>query len=143
MGKIEETLRVEISRLARKEIRVAVAPLTEQARKLKRANADMNKKLAALEKILSKQRRSSPAAQPTPQLAADDARKARLSPGLIKKLRKRLGISQGDLATLVDVSQPAVASWEQGRAKPRAETRAAIVALRGQTPKEVQDRLNR
>ena len=143
MGKIEETLRGEIGRLARKEVKAAIAPLAEQARKLKRANAEIKKSLAALEKAVRKQPHSSALGQPAPQVAAEEATKARLSPGLIKKLRKRLGISQGGLAALVDVSQPAVASWEQGRANPRPETRAAVVALRARTAEEVQELLGR
>ena len=141
MGKVEQTLRAEISRLARKEIRAAVAPLTAQTRKLKRSSSDMKKTLTALEKAVQKQLAASAAAQPVAEVSPEEATKARLSGGLIKKLRKRLGISQGDLATLVDVSQPAVASWEQGRAKPRPEARAAIVALRSQTRQQIQELL--
>jgi len=61
----------------------------------------------------------------------------RLSPLLIKKLRARLGISQGQLARLVGVSGPAVAFWEQGKSRPEGQNRAALVALRGVGRREV------
>ena len=57
-------------------------------------------------------------------------KEARLSPLLIKKLRNRLGITQGELATLVGVSSSAVGSWEYGKAKPEGHNREALVALR-------------
>ena len=62
---------------------------------------------------------------------------ARISPGLIKKLRARLGITQGDLATLVGVSTSAVGFWEYGKAKPEGRNREALVALRKLGKREV------
>jgi DNA-binding transcriptional regulator YiaG len=44
--------------------------------------------------------------------APEEVKAARISPGLIKRLRARLGITQGELATLVGVSTSAVGSWE-------------------------------
>jgi DNA-binding transcriptional regulator YiaG len=55
---------------------------------------------------------------------------ARVSALLIKKLRARLGITQGELATLIGVSTSAVGSWEYGKAKPEGHNREALVALR-------------
>ncbi|HUT56581.1 MAG TPA: helix-turn-helix transcriptional regulator [Phycisphaerae bacterium] len=70
--------------------------------------------------------------------APDGAKSARISPGLIKKLRKRLGITQGELATLVGVSGSAVGFWEYGKAKPEGHNREALVALRKLGRREVQ-----
>ena len=62
---------------------------------------------------------------------------ARVSALLIKKLRARLGITQGDLATLVGVSTSAVGFWEYGKAKPEGHNREALVALRKLGRREV------
>jgi transcriptional regulator with XRE-family HTH domain len=56
---------------------------------------------------------------------------------LIKKLRRRLGITQSELATLVGVSHSAVGSWEYGKARPEGRNREALVALRGLGKREV------
>jgi len=61
----------------------------------------------------------------------------RLSPALIRKLRARLGITQGELATLVGVSTSAVGFWEYGKAKPEGHNREALVALRKLCRREV------
>jgi DNA-binding transcriptional regulator YiaG len=70
-------------------------------------------------------------------VAPEEVKAARISPGLIKKLRARLGITQGDLATLVGVSMSAVGSWEYGKAKPEGHNREALVALRKLGKREV------
>lgn len=128
MGKIDDAVRSEIHRLARKEIRAVCGPLTKQMREMKREVRKLSKAVAALSK--------GSAAEETkaelPELKADPAEveKARLSPGLIKKLRKRLAISQAELAKLIHVSVTTVSFWEQGRNRPTEESKVAIVALR-------------
>jgi DNA-binding transcriptional regulator YiaG len=69
--------------------------------------------------------------------ATEEVKAARLSPGLIKKLRARLGITQGELAALVGVSTSAIGSWEYGKAKPEGRNREALVALRRLGRREV------
>jgi HTH-type transcriptional regulator/antitoxin HipB len=41
-------------------------------------------------------------------------------PGLVRRVRRILDVSQRGLAALIDVSQSAVARWETGRTSPRA-----------------------
>jgi len=69
--------------------------------------------------------------------APEEVKAARISSGLIKRLRKRLGITQGELAALVGVSTSAVGSWEYGKAKPEGHNREALVALRKLGKREV------
>ena len=123
MGKMEEALRSEIRRLARKEIRAACGPLRKQVRTLRRQVAQLLKAGPAA---------GAAAAKASPKLEADPAEvaKARLSPGLVRKLRKRLGITQAEFATILGVSGTTVAFWEQGRNRPTEESKALIVALR-------------
>ena len=141
MSKILETLRAEISRLAKKEIKASVEPLRQNVAGLKRSVSKVSKSLAALEKQLKAQKaaaRRTPAGLDVKEVETD---KTRLSPILIKKLRKRLKISQAKLAQLLNVSAPAVASWEQGRAKPSPPTRTAIIALRSLSPAKAREML--
>jgi DNA-binding transcriptional regulator YiaG len=76
-----------------------------------------------------------------PHVSAEDAKAARLSPRLIRTLRKRLGLSQVALARLVGVSAPAVAHWEAGNSAPKGQNRAHLVALRKMGKREVKELL--
>lgn len=49
----------------------------------------------------------------------------------IYRLRKQKGLTQGELAALLNVSKPTVWAWEQGRAKPIEERMAAIAEALG------------
>jgi len=69
--------------------------------------------------------------------APEEVKASRISPALIRKLRARLGITQGELATLVGVSTSAVGFWEYGKAKPEGHNREALVALRKLGKREV------
>jgi DNA-binding transcriptional regulator YiaG len=130
MGKIEQTIKSEIVRLAKKQLRAACGPLAREVRQLKRIVRELCRTVRPL-KALGAELEAQRAAQLAKlEAAPEEVKAARLSPRLIKKLRSKLGISQGGLATLVGVSAPAVAFWEQGRAKPREQTKAALVALR-------------
>ncbi len=127
MGKMEQVLRSEIGRLARKEIKAALAPLQKEVKQLKRRVARLSKAGAGGGAAAA----AGPAAPPI-ELKADpeEVAKARFSAGLIKKLRKRLGVTQAELATLMDVSPTTVAFWEQGRNRPTDASKVALVALR-------------
>lgn len=49
----------------------------------------------------------------------------------IKKMREIKGITQIELAKLIDVPQSTIASWETGRALPRAEKLPMIAKALG------------
>jgi len=127
MAKMEQVLRSEIGRLARKEIKAALAPLQKEVKQLKRRVARLSKAGAGGGAAAA----AKPAAPPIELTAdPDEVARARFSAGLIKKLRKRLGVTQTELATLMDVSPTTVAFWEQGRNRPTDASKVALVALR-------------
>lgn len=129
MGKIEETLKREITRLARRELKKELAPLAKNIRKLRRNTLELKKSVTYVQKSGAyKAPAQGTALAPTP--SAKEIRSSRLSPTLIRKLRKRLGVTQSELGTLVGASLSTVTFWEQGRFKPRPEKRAALIALR-------------
>ncbi|MBL7134073.1 MAG: helix-turn-helix domain-containing protein [Phycisphaerae bacterium] len=138
MGRMEQALKSEITRLAKKQVRAACRPLAMDVRQLKRTVSALRKTVAALEKLGTDFQVQRTAEQARLGAPAEEVKAARLSPTLIKKLRKRLGITQGELATLVGVSHSAVGSWEYGIAKPEGRNREALVALRKLGKREVQ-----
>ena len=144
MPNIAVVLKEEIRRLARREIKAAIAGLRKDNARLKRTAAEHKRRLAELEK--AHERLLSRAAPPGAQAAAvrpDELEKARVTGGMIKRLRKRLAISQADLAKLLGVSAQSVYQWEKkaGRLTLRGNTKAAIVEVRKLGKREVKRRL--
>ncbi|MCX5653230.1 MAG: helix-turn-helix domain-containing protein [Planctomycetota bacterium] len=130
MGKMEQALKSEIVRLAKKQVRAICLPLARDVRRLKRTVSALRKTVAVLASLGTELQAERQAQRAKLAVAPDEVKAARLSPALIKKLRTRLGITQGELATLVGVSTSAVGSWEYGKAKPEGHNREALVALR-------------
>lgn len=52
-------------------------------------------------------------------------------PGLVRRVRRILDVSQRGLAALLDVSQSVVARWETGRTSPRASVLHDLLRLAG------------
>jgi DNA-binding transcriptional regulator YiaG len=138
MGKMEQTLKSEITRLARKQVRATCLPLARDVRRLKRTVSALRKTVALLARLGAALQTERQAQRAKLAVAPEEVKAARISPGLIKKLRARLGITQGELAALVGVSTSAVGSWEYGKAKPEGRNREALVALRKLGKREVQ-----
>jgi DNA-binding transcriptional regulator YiaG len=137
MGKMEQTLKAEITRLAKKQVRATCLPLARDVRRLKRIVSALRKMVAAPVRLGAEWQAERTAERSKLAAAPEEVKAARLSPGLIKKLRTRLGITQGELAALVGVSTSAVGSWEYGKAKPEGRNREALVALRRRGRREV------
>jgi len=130
MGKMEQTLKSEITRLAKKQVRATCLPLARDVRRLKRTVAALRKTVVVLARLGTELQTERQAQRAKLAAAPEEVKAARISPLLIKKLRARLGITQSELATLVGVSTSAVGSWEYGKAKPEGRNREGLVALR-------------
>ena len=139
MGKLEDVMKSEIARLAKREIRPLVEPLQRQLRQLARQVKGLTADVQRLGRQADKA--ATPAAPARLSTAGADASGTRLSPGLIKKIRKRTSVTQHQLAALVGVSAAAVQSWEQGIARPTGGNRTALIALRQLSPPEVAELL--
>jgi len=130
LAKIETAIRDAIARGARKQVRSAATPLRRDVRRLRQAVRDIRAQLASLREVAARWSDSHAGRGWQPAVSEEEARSARLSPGLIRKLRLRLALSQAAVARLVRVSPAAVVQWEQGRATPTGKNRAALVGLR-------------
>jgi len=130
LAKIEMAIKDAIARGARKHVRSAATPLRRDVRRLRQAVRELRAQVAALREVAAQWTESSGGRGFEPRVSEEEARAARLSPGLIRKLRLRLALSQAAVARLVGVSPAAVVQWEQGRATPVGKNRAALVGLR-------------
>lgn len=141
MPNLANVLKEEIARLARKEIRAHVTETQKQVARhrreiaeLKRANADLNRRLNFLEKQ-EKQRLEQPAEPKVIIQKADGSTEAettaRFSPKWLATHRSKLGLSAVDYAKLVGCSPLSIYKWEKGESTPRAKQREALASIRG------------
>ena len=137
MGKIETVLKAEIIRLSRRETRSLVAKHIVEIRRLRERVGALERELRAIKSALATEQAKAKARSVVEAVSAERAAKARLSPWLLKKLRGRLKVNQGEIAKLVGVTAAAVGFWESGTSHPKPETKARIVALRSLGRREV------
>ena len=137
MGKVETVLKAEIARLSRRETRRMMMKGVEELRRLRRRVAELAHEVRALKAARAEEQIRTKIRAATETVAGQQAATIRMTPRLIRALRKRLGISQAELAKLVGVSTVAVGQWESGRSRPRAESKARIAALRSIGRREV------
>ncbi len=146
MPNIAVVLKEEICRLARKETKPAFRRLHKDAATLKKWAADVKRRLSALEGLGKRLTALVEELQGVvPKAAPEKVEKARFTAKTIKLLRKKLGVSQTELGTLVGVSTNSVYKWEQkkGRLKLRDATVGALVAIRGLGKREARIRLGK
>ena len=145
MPNIASVLKVEIVRLARKEVRSEVDAIRKALAAARAEGAALKRRVSELERSLRQPARVAharpPSPSPSPVEEADGADKFRFRASGMASNRKRLGLSAADFGLLVGASGQSVYAWEQGKARPRGKNLAAIAALRGVGKREVVERL--
>jgi len=117
----------EVARVVRRELRRELAAVTAAVRKQRTALKALRLKCAALEKRAGQAPKPGAAAAKVDPSALN---KARFSPGLITKLRKRHGLSRQKFAKLLGVTSLSVKFWEHGQGRPRSENQLRLLAMR-------------
>jgi DNA-binding transcriptional regulator YiaG len=128
MGKIETTLKAEIIRLSRHEVKGLISKPVTELRRLRQRVGALERELRAIKAARAEEKTKTKIKAATEIVVGEQT--VRMSPRLIRSVRNRLGISQAKLAKLVGVSTLAVGNWELGKTKPRPESKARIAALR-------------
>ncbi|MAW61579.1 MAG: hypothetical protein CMJ94_12180 [Planctomycetes bacterium] len=130
-----ESFRAEVARLARKEVRAQVGPLSKelvQARKTisaqKREIADLRRELRSLAKSVSRKVGTEGSVPELPVKWRKDT---------VRSTRRKLGLTQGELAAILGVSLGSVNGWETGRTEPRMHWKREVLELRALSPDEV------
>lgn len=141
MSKIDEAIRSEITRLTRKELRSQVMPLQKQVRDLSRQVRKLLNEQQKISRTTHKLKEAHIETVSQLTVPEEEMLHARISPGLIRKLRLKQNLTQQQLAALVGVSPAAVQSWEQGIARPAGENKMALIALRKLGRREIADLL--
>ena len=129
MGKIESTIKSEIERLAKHEVKTVFRPLRKEVWGIRLKLSNLLKSFAPMNR-LAKEIAESKAKEPKLAASPEVVKASRFTPERIRGLREKLGISQRELGILVGATIGAVLSWEKGKFKPQGEKKAALVALR-------------
>ena len=147
MSTLAQTIKNEIHRISRREIGLSLSKFRRDHIALKKRFAEQRKRLAAIEKenkILSKKLATlSQYRRAEAGSTSEDGQVAVYARG-IKSIRRRLGLAQISLATLVGVNRISVAHWEKKSGKitiRKPEVIKTLTELKGMKKAEVAARL--
>lgn len=142
MPDLAGTLKEEIRRLAKKEVRTQTTAMKQAVTRYRRDIAELKRQIKEQEKRITFLENQEKRRIEQPETGDDVVDNARFSPRSVKAQRDRLGLSAADYAKLVGVSPLTIYNWEKGKSRPRREQLAALVAVRGIGKKEAMRRLN-
>ena len=129
MHNIATILKIEISRITRKEIRSETSGLKKAVAGYRSEIAALKRRSLELERQMS--RRPREAAPPIAQTQQNGSSiKGRYSAKSLASQRRRLGLSANDLGQLIGVSAQSIYNWEEGRARPLPKHLPAVMALK-------------
>ena len=138
MPNIGKTIKDEITRLARKEAKSIAQPLVKQVIDLRKRLRDQRDQVADLKKALA--RKADKPVRVTGD-SGEEEKPIRIRSESVKSHRERLGLSQREMAMLLDVSSLTISNWETGKVAPGRENRLAFAELRKMGVREAQARL--
>lgn len=138
---IETSLKSEIARIARKELRSEVQPLKKAAASFRSEIAALKRRAQELEKELRRLSKLQARKAEQPQAEETHESKHRFSAKGLAAQRKRLGLSAHETGLLIGASGQSIYNWESGSNRPRRSQLVAIAALRLFGKKEAAARL--
>ena len=142
MPNLAAVLKSEIHRLARRAMRPVIVPMKRDIAALKHVNAAQKRTVSALVHENARLMADLNARLAVPVRAPEAlVAKSRINPKSILASRTHLGLSRIQFARLLGVSSGSVFTWEGGKAKPRSEAKAALVAIRNLGRREALSRL--
>ncbi len=129
MPNFAASLKAEVARIARKEVRVELEALKKAIAGHRTEIASLKRRAQSAEQALKRVRKAVPAAVPK-AVEESTSRTRRFSPKALLSQRKRLGLSADAVGLLVGATGQSIYNWESGNAVPRQKHLAAIAALK-------------
>lgn len=146
MANFGSTLKLEIARIARRELRAETDNLKKSSTRsrteiagLKKQVVDLKRQVAGLGKLVKLA-----TASPGVKAAAEDSAPSeglRFRASGLASHRERLGLSGREAGQLLGVSALTINKWESGKARPRNSQMPAIAAFRKLGRREARSRL--
>lgn len=141
MPNIASVMRDEIVRLTRKEVRKEVEGLKKASAQYRSDIAALKRQVAVLERQVTRLEKNGPK-KATIEVEGGDSTKFRFSAKRFTVQRQKLGLSAGDMGTLIGVSAQTIYNWEAEKSRPRQSQLAAIAAVRKLGKRAVRARLS-
>jgi len=138
MSNIAVSLKQEIVRVTRKEIRSQLASVQKISIIHRRRISELKKQIESLEKVLKALANGTSSAPVVTEVASQPTRF--VAKGVLT-LRKRLDLSAMELGQLVGVSSQTIYNWENGGSRSRKAQLAALVSIRGLGKREAKQKL--
>ncbi len=129
MPNIMTALKSEISRLARKEAKLVVAPVKKASANYRGLIAGLRKQIDALQTEVAALKRAAPKDEKALADAREPAGRFWITGKGVRALRKRLGLTQAQFGKLVGVSVPTVVNWEGTDGKVEIRRKATVARL--------------
>lgn len=126
---IAAAFKLEISRVARKEIRAEIESIRKASGQHRSEIARLKKRVATLESALKRAQKGA-AKPPHASNVGNGDHKLRFSPARLGSLRSKLGLSASDMGKLLNVSGQSIYHWEQGKSRPRPSQLVSIASVR-------------
>jgi len=129
MPNLATTLKSEILRVARKELKGETLALKRAVVAQRKEIAALKRRTLSLEQTLRRLIRE----RPKTSSVADEgvnSESRRFSAKGLRSQRKRLGLSAAECGLLLGASGQSVYNWEQGKARPSARHMPAVAALK-------------
>ena len=145
MSDLLQSLKTEIVRLSRKEIKAAIEPVQTSNLKLKKTIAELKDRIAALE---SQNRQLSKVTKTiqiqTPEASPESTERLRISAKTLSKLRSKFGMSREAFAKLMGVSSQNIYALEnkEGTLKLRTATLSHYLSIRDLGKREALKKLS-
>lgn len=140
MSNVMKELKAEISRLARKEATAVVSPVKKANATYRGLIAGLRKQVASLQKELAGVKKAVPSSKKVLSAKTEPEGRFWITGKGVRKLRKRLGLTQAVFGKLVEVSMPTVVNWEKAEGKidiRKKATMARLQEIKGKGKKEV------
>jgi DNA-binding XRE family transcriptional regulator len=129
MSNIALVLRNEIVRISRRELRKETAVFQRSSAQYRRDIAALKRTIASLQRALKQQHHDS---APTVDEVSSEGANMRFVAKGFRSLRRRLGLSAGQLGKLLKVSEQSIFNWETKKRR-----REVLTCLRLRAPAQV------
>ena len=132
-----KSLQSEITRVARKEIKKELEPVKRVNATQRGYIADLRREVGELEKEVARLRKE--AGVPAPVVEEESPKGFWITGKGVASLRKKLALTQAELAKLADVSTQSVVKWEKHDGKipfRKQETAVKMQQIRGMSKSE-------
>ena len=143
MANLNEVLKAEITRLARKEIKGQLETSKQLVSKHRHEIAALKREVRALESKLVRLQKKGGASEPeSDESEALEGLNVRFSAKSVRSQRRRLNLSASEFARLLGVSAQTIYLWESGRSRPRQAQLQSLVAVREMGRRDAQAKLS-